>query len=78
MKPKKRWAPRDKFQKYYFIDFDGGIFCNYGPPMSQLRGVYSPKLRGLYSFLGVYKTKREAEAMLKKIKNFVTKEIGGV
>ena len=67
-KPKKRWRPKEG-QKYWYV-------CEYGVEVAK----WSDNVFHVpgYYFLGSYKTKREAEAMAKKIRAFVAREIGEV
>lgn len=64
-KPKKRWKPKDG-EQYYSVYFgDGSII---------LKSIWHNN--DLYPIFGVYKTKREAQALVKKICAFVAREIG--
>jgi len=72
---KVRWLPQ-KGEEYFLINGEGSIrkedwgrTQNYGFFFGGIGGTYR-------EFLGVYRTEKEAKVMRKKIKNFVTQEIG--
>lgn len=71
MPKKKRWRPKED-EKYFFISSDyDKIECR----LWVNKGVYwNDECKR--SFLGVYKTKEEAELIRDKIKKFVESEIG--
>ena len=71
MPKKKRWRPKED-EKYFFISSN---YDKIGVRLWVNKGVYwNDECKR--SFLGVYKTKEEAELIHNKIKKFVESEIG--
>ena len=67
-KPKKRWRPKEG-QRYWYIYEYGVEVAKWADNVLHTPG---------HNFFGSYKTQSEAEAMAKKIRAFVAREIGEV
>ena len=73
MPKEKRWRP-NLMNEFYFISPEGSIGRKEYPHyMHWSSSEFNNLIR---NFLGVYKTKEEAESMRDKIKKFVAEEIG--
>jgi len=70
MTKKKRWKP-EVGDIFWYHTIAGEVYS-----MELYR--YQKIDEGNTNWLGLYRTKKEALAMRKAIKNFVTKKIGGV
>ena len=63
---KKKWWPRN-YEKFYFLTMWGNVEFKYWE--------IGHDLTCQYELLGVYRTKKEAETALHKIKKFVKEEL---